>query len=171
VEASFIGCELEELAQTHKTALDALAAATALEQLFIEHHTPAVLRLSELSAQLEAIDAQLGPRLRARRAALVVQEADGAEAAETAAPAAAPHGSSPRIARSTAAQSREEVVRELDRLCAYYDTHEPSSPVPILLRRAKRVAGMTFIELVRELAPNGINQMEALRGPETTEEP
>jgi type VI secretion system protein ImpA len=169
VEASFIGCDLEELAQTQRTAADARAAALALEQLFAEHHTPAVLRLSELVAQLDAIEAQLGPRVRARRAALVVHEPEP-EAAEVVAESAPGATVLVRAPRNGAVQSREEVVRELDRLCAYYDTHEPSSPVPILLRRAKRVAGMSFMELVRELAPNGISQMEALRGQETTEE-
>jgi len=171
VEASFIGCELEELAQAHKTATDARSAALALEQLFIEHHTPAVLRLSELSSQLDAIESQLGPRVRARRAALVVHDPEAhADNDDEAAESAPLTTAAVRGPRNGAVKSRDEVVRELDRLCAYYDTHEPSSPVPILLRRAKRVAGMSFMELVRELAPNGISQMEALRGQETTEE-
>jgi type VI secretion system protein ImpA len=179
VEASFIGCDLDDLALALKVASDAQAAASALEQLFREHNTPAVLRLTELSAQLDAIESQLGPRVRARRAALAVQDAPDESAAPTgnghdsngtdSAHAAA--GSELRRAAASGhagpATSRAEVLRELDRLCAYYDQHEPASPVPMLLRRAKRLASMSFIELVRELAPGGIAEIETLRGPET----
>jgi len=183
VEASFIGCDLEELEQTLKTAADARAAATALEQLFSEHNTPAVLRLSELTAQLDAIESHLGPRVKARRAALVVQDSAQVEAELEQDPyasygatvvQAAPLGGLSRARRGAPAgpaTSRDEVLRELDRLCAYYDQHEPTSPVPMLLRRAKRLATMSFVDLVRELAPSGTSEIETLRGPETAEIP
>ncbi len=60
--------------------------------------------------------------------------------------------------------SRDDVIRLLDKICDYYAEHEPSSPVPLLLNRAKRVAKMTFLELLRELAPGGVDQAEALGG-------
>jgi type VI secretion system protein ImpA len=68
-----------------------------------------------------------------------------------------------------AINTRADVVRELDRICAYYDTHEPTSPVPMLLRRVKRLVGMSFFEIVRELAPSGMSEIETLRGPEVTD--
>lgn len=160
VEASFIGCDLDELTRTAQSAEQAFAAASALEQLFTEHATPAVLRLSELTAQLESISGHLVPRVRARRAALSAQvelrDDPGAALAQPVRPAAA--------------SSRTEVLRELDRLCAYYDTHEPTSPVPILLRRARRIANLSFLELVRELAPGGSAEIETLRGPQLEEQ-
>lgn len=165
VEASFIGCDLDALAVTVERASEAHAAALALEQLFTEHGTPAVLRLPELMTQLEAIAAHLGPRLRARRAALVIHEnvvEDEVDGLALGADWAAP---SPRIGHGPAG-SRAEVLQQLDRLCAYYDTHEPTSPVPMLLRRARRLANMSFFELVRELAPGGSVEIETLRGPE-----
>jgi type VI secretion system protein ImpA len=39
----------------------------------------------------------------------------------------------------------------------------------MLLRRARRLATMSFVELVRELAPSGVGEIETLRGPETAE--
>jgi type VI secretion system protein ImpA len=60
--------------------------------------------------------------------------------------------------------SRDDVIRLLDKICDYYSEHEPSSPVPLLLNRAKRVAKMSFLELLRELAPSGLDQAEALGG-------
>lgn len=61
-------------------------------------------------------------------------------------------------------RSREDVLRALDKICKYYEQHEPSSPVPLLLKRAKRVATMTFLELLRELTPAGVEQAEAIGG-------
>ena len=175
VDATFIGCDLEELEQTHKLALEARTATAALEQLFEEHNTPAVLRLNELLAQLDALDVQLGPRVRARRAALAVHDAEPEELADTddAHSNGGGNGSAGAavMRRTGPVQTREDVLRELDRICAYYDAHEPTSPVPMLLRRAKRLATMSFVELVRELAPSGVGEIETLRGPETAENP
>jgi type VI secretion system protein ImpA len=61
-------------------------------------------------------------------------------------------------------RSRDDVTRLLDKICDYYQEHEPSSPVPLLLKRAKRVATMSFLELLRELAPAGVEQAETLGG-------
>lgn len=51
---------------------------------------------------------------------------------------------------------REDVTRLLDKLCAYYERYEPSSPVPLMLLRARRLATMSFLEIVADLAPESI---------------
>jgi type VI secretion system protein ImpA len=60
--------------------------------------------------------------------------------------------------------SRDDVIRLLDKICDYYRDHEPSSPVPLLLRRAKRIVTMDFLELLRELVPSGLSEAELLGG-------
>lgn len=67
---------------------------------------------------------------------------------------------------SGAINSREDVIRVLDRVCAYFAQHEPSSPVPLLLKRAKRLVSKDFLEILRDLAPDGVAQAEAIRGPD-----
>jgi type VI secretion system protein ImpA len=66
-------------------------------------------------------------------------------------------------------KSREDVVRILDRLCDYLNRHEPSSPVPLLLKGAKRLMSKSFIEVIRDLGPEGLAQIERISG--TTDEP
>lgn len=61
-------------------------------------------------------------------------------------------------------RSREDVVRTLDRLCAYFEKYEPSSPLPLLLERAKRLVSKSFLEILRDLAPDAVEQAEKLRG-------
>jgi type VI secretion system protein ImpA len=63
-------------------------------------------------------------------------------------------------------ESREDVVELLDRICVYYERHEPSSPIPLLLQRARRLVTMNFMELIRELADKGVPQIEAITGKE-----
>lgn len=53
---------------------------------------------------------------------------------------------------------REDVLRMLDQLCGYYALAEPSSPVPVLLQRARTLVGKRFVDLVSELAPAGLEQ-------------
>jgi type VI secretion system protein ImpA len=66
--------------------------------------------------------------------------------------------------------SREDVLRTLDRLIQYYHQHEPSSPIPILLERAKRLIPMNFFELLEDLAPEGVAQLAVIRGPDTAKQ-
>lgn len=65
-----------------------------------------------------------------------------------------------------ALNSREDVVRALDAICDYYRRHEPSSPIPLLMQRAKRLATMDFMAIIRDLAPGAVQQVEEIRGPE-----
>jgi type VI secretion system protein ImpA len=58
----------------------------------------------------------------------------------------------------------EDVVAALERICAYYERHERSSPVPILLRRVQRVVGKDMLEILRELLPEAVKPMENLGG-------
>ena len=61
-------------------------------------------------------------------------------------------------------RSREDVVRALDGICAYYARNEPSSPVPLLLERAKRLVPKNFFEIMEDLAPDGMAQLTAVSG-------
>ncbi|MCE5984506.1 type VI secretion system protein TssA [Pseudomonas sp. LF19] len=72
------------------------------------------------------------------------------------------------VARASAdIASRDEVLRSLDRILKYYARHEPSSPLPVLLNRAKNLVNADFAAIVRDLIPDGLSQFETLRGPET----
>ena len=64
--------------------------------------------------------------------------------------------------------NRADVVRMLDKILAYYQRHEPSSPVPMLIERAKRLAPKNFFEIMEELAPESVGQLKILRGPEAS---
>ncbi len=60
--------------------------------------------------------------------------------------------------------SPSDVVNALDRIIGYYQRAEPSSPLPILLDRAKRLVGADFLTIVGELAPQGISNVQLIGG-------
>jgi type VI secretion system protein ImpA len=60
--------------------------------------------------------------------------------------------------------SRDDVVRALDQVLAYYAAHEPSSPVPLLVSRAKRLVSMSFLDALKDLAPGGMKELQAVAG-------
>jgi len=61
-------------------------------------------------------------------------------------------------------RSREDVVRALDAICAYYARSEPSSPVPLLLERCKRLVAMSFLDIVKDLVPDGLSTIQTIAG-------
>ncbi len=65
-----------------------------------------------------------------------------------------------------AVNSRAEVIIMLDNICSYYAHSEPSSPVPLLLQRARRLVPMNFMEIVKELNVDGVTQIEKIVGRE-----
>ncbi|WP_268801247.1 type VI secretion system protein TssA [Pseudomonas huanghezhanensis] len=63
--------------------------------------------------------------------------------------------------------NRTDVLRCLDSVLRYYGQHEPSSPLPVLLNRAKSLVHADFAAVVRNLIPDGTSQLENLRGPQS----
>lgn len=60
--------------------------------------------------------------------------------------------------------SRADVTNTLDRILAYYERHEPSSPLPLLLLRSKRLVGADFMTIMRDIAPLGIENVNLVAG-------
>ena len=52
----------------------------------------------------------------------------------------------------------------LEKICDYYTRVEPSSPVPLLLKRAARLAEMSFMQIMEDLSPDGIAQVRTVTG-------
>ncbi len=66
-----------------------------------------------------------------------------------------------------AINNRQDVIKTLDLICKYYAEVEPTSPVPILLNRAKYLVTSDFMQIVQNLLPDGLSQLEQIKGPET----
>lgn len=61
-------------------------------------------------------------------------------------------------------RTNDDVITAIERIIAFYERNEPSSPVPILLKRARRLVGKSMLDILRELLPDAVKPMEALGG-------
>jgi type VI secretion system protein ImpA len=60
--------------------------------------------------------------------------------------------------------SPDDVKKAIDRILDYYARHEPSSPLPILLNRARRLVSADFLTIMRDMAPLGLENVELIGG-------
>ena len=63
-----------------------------------------------------------------------------------------------------AIQSREDAIRALQRVSEWIERNEPSNPAPLLIQRAQRLMKKNFLEIIRDLVPEGLGQIEKLAG-------
>jgi type VI secretion system protein ImpA len=68
------------------------------------------------------------------------------------------------VAHSGAINTRNDVVTAIDRICEYYTAQEPSSPVPILLRRAQRLVSKSFEEILEDMLPESVAKAKVFSG-------
>ena len=61
-------------------------------------------------------------------------------------------------------RNREDALRLLDLVCAYMKAHEPSNPAPLFIRRAQRLMQKDFVEIVKDLIPDSLSNIERLAG-------
>jgi type VI secretion system protein ImpA len=160
IEGAFQECDLAELAAATATAEGARDTLRALIQDLNQRveptQTPDLTPLTELLSQIHGT---LQTHLTTRQPAGVAAPADTSTDSPAATSAAGPAAAAPGQIGN-----REDVVRTLDRICDYYSRYEPSSPVPLLLKRARRLATGSFVDIMRDLAPDALPQIENVCG-------
>jgi type VI secretion system protein ImpA len=160
IEAAIRDVEIERLQDACEAATRAHAGAANIEVLLVRHvGSSQALNLDPLTRNLKRMRDFLASQV---PAAAAPQETAAAPALDGAAVAAGAKTG----AISGDINSRADVVRMLDKILAYYDKFEPSSPVPMLLQRAKRLAPKSFFEIMEELAPDSVSQLSVIRGPQ-----
>jgi type VI secretion system protein ImpA len=65
-----------------------------------------------------------------------------------------------------AVSKRDDAVYLLELASSYFRNNEPSSPLPMLIDRARRLATMEFMDILRDLAPDGLMQAQTIAGPQ-----
>lgn len=174
INAAFQDCEIEQLRET-ATAVAGILGSIRKIEAFVTDKVSAVQApdLSPIANLFARIDTLLSKYLAER-----TEGTEGTEGTDQESPIA-PGDAEPVQADANPGEkaintqpmtgkisNREDVIRTLDRLCDYYVRNEPSSPVPLLLRRAQRLATKDFIDIVRDLAPEALAKIEAIRGAE-----
>lgn len=165
INAAFTDASIEALQATSDAVADCVNHVNAIEAFVTEKvgvkNAPSFKGLAGLLKEIEKVlNEQLG-RHGVKETAPTQENQAKAESASTA-PLAAP--SAPGQITS-----REDVFRLLDQIIVYYAKHEPSSPVPLLLKRAKQLIYKDFMEIINDLVPTGVAQAKTICGPQNKE--
>lgn len=169
IKGAFRDMPEEALVSVYQTILDCAELVRQIDQLInLKVGVGNGPDLSGLSAQLK--DMKSAVEQYSNIGALAEAALD--EAGEAVDGDAGPNQSPARQKAALAGdiQSRQDVLKALDLICKYYAEHEPSSPVPILLNRAKRLVSMDFMDILQNLLPDAVSQMEYIKGPEPDSE-
>ncbi|HLT44539.1 MAG TPA: type VI secretion system protein TssA [Luteimonas sp.] len=158
IEACCLDCPEDQLERSVVAVHDALAHARAIDSLLTERLYTRAPEFKPLLSDLYDLDRFLQGQWSARCGPGEAGEEAGDAANDATAGGSAPAGAPGRIAGPA------DVVRRIDEICDYYSRSEPSSPVPILLRRAQRLVGLGFEDLLRNLAPAGLGELQNVAG-------
>ena len=159
IEACCMDCPEEQLAANVAAISAALEHVKAIDAIFNEQVGTAGPELKPLLSDVYEVKKFLEPQL-AKRSPQIV-EAGGDAEGEMASGGSA--GSTQQV-HSGRIENSQDVIRRLDDICDYYARCEPSSPIPLLLRRAQRLVGLSFVDLMKDLAPGGMSELQVISG-------
>lgn len=168
-DAVFREVDAEELHAAADSAHAAFDLASAIERRLTEQvGSGNAVDLSPLRTALKPCVQLLDERLAQRGLGAEAEAEDlpvaGEGPAEAGGSTATGAGASGFVAGRIS--TRDDVLKALDAVCDYYTRHEPSSPVPILMERARRLVTMSFVDIMRNIAPDSLAQIDVLRGPD-----
>ena len=164
IEAAFADTAIEVLQETQQAAAASLESLTAVDttlaQALGSGNGPDFAPLTKLLGEIKGVlDREV-----AKRGGGEVEgseEGAGGMTTETTAQAtAAGRGA----AASGMVRSRDDVLLLLDKICRYYSDYEPSSPVPLILNRTKRLVTMGFLDILKDLTPGGVQEFGVIAG-------
>ena len=61
-------------------------------------------------------------------------------------------------------ESRVDAIKAIQLICAYLERSEPTNPAQLLLRRAESLIDKSFLQLVRDLAPDAVGEVARIMG-------
>ncbi|MCR9108573.1 type VI secretion system protein TssA [Marivita sp. XM-24bin2] len=157
IDAAFTDTSSEDLEAYFAAASSAFEDVNAIDAIFLEKTPGYGPSLEDLQKVLSKIVKVLSKYVQADAPETI--DDDQGDEAGVARPAAARGGGAPG-----SIETRADVTAALDRIMDYYARHEPSSPLPILLKRAKRLVGAEFLEIINDLAPEGVANVRLIGG-------
>jgi len=158
INAAFAGMPLDELTQLQESTAGGVGALLSIDASMREAAgSEATPNFDALSTQLKKVDRLLRAQLALRHGANAAAAAASAEES-IAAPGAVGGAAVGPI------KSRQDAIRALDAVAAFYRQTEPSSPIPLFLERAKRLVSKDFLEVLADIAPEAVAQARAAGG-------
>ena len=161
IDGAFQDANLEALQAIVDAAVTAVERVERIEAVLTDQvGVTQAPDMSALTGVLKEIRQLLTEQLR-RRGVDLAEEVTDEMAGEGSVPGAASAGQRLVVGEIG---SREDAIRMLDKICEYFDRYEPSSPVPFLLKRAKKLVTKDFMSILNDLAPGGAEQAVLIFG-------
>jgi type VI secretion system protein ImpA len=154
IKAAFAVMPIEELAQLHESVKEAVAAVRSIEAKMRDAAG------SDAAPGFEPLSTQLGKMVRVVGEQVALRP--GHE--DAAGPGADSVGTGSAAGAVGAIKSRQDAIRALDAVAAFFRTTEPSSPIPLFLERAKRLVSKDFLQVIADVAPDALGQARAAGG-------
>ncbi len=148
----------EAIAAFERGALSIAELARLIEGSFTSADQP---DWSALKMLIKVVSAAIG---RAKAAQSGDARGDGGEGAGADATAGGDVSSRTGGGGSGEVRSREDVRRALQKVCEYLERYEPSNPASLFARRAERMLGKDFIDIMRELSPDSMSHLQMITG-------
>ena len=165
INGAFMDAQLDDLQNTANAIRQSIDSVAAIESTLMDKVGPMQMAdFSTLPNLLKEAQHIMSEHLTQRGVGGGVSEADVSTEASIGAKNEAPGSQISAQPMTGAINSQEDVIRVLDMACEYFKRHEPSSPVPLLLQRAKRLVAKDFMEILRDLTPAGVTQAEEISG-------
>lgn len=147
------------LPETLAAAISARADLKAIDQVFVDRTPGNGPSLEKTIKTLGSIISRLSDSVGSEVDEGVQDEVS--DASDGAGPVAAAAGSGGVVG---GINSPTDVSNALDRIIAYYRRSEPSSPLPLLLERAKRLVNADFLTIMNDMAPQGVENVNLIGG-------
>jgi type VI secretion system protein ImpA len=153
-----------QLAQAAHAGIEAKQASLMAVPAALDHCRAIQLLAVERMGSVAAPDLQPARTLLETIGRLVVAQPADAEAG------AGADGGADALAAAVGAEgigalrTRQDALRALDAVCEFLSRSEPSNPAPLLIRRAQRLIGSDFLDIMRDMAPESLAQIEAITG-------
>jgi len=161
IDGAFMDADIESLQETAEALRQSIESAVSIEALMMDKvGSMQMLDFSPLSRLLKDAQKIMTEHLSNRGIDQIEMIAN--ESGDV--PVSNNEEKTEAQAMSGKINSREDVIKALDMACNYFKQNEPSSPVPLLLQRAKRLVSMDFMDIIRDLTPAGVTQAEDIGG-------
>jgi len=157
IEACCMDCPEEQLSDAAASIQQALEHASKIDRLFGEKLGTQGPDLAHLVGDIRDLKLFLDAQMARRFPSLSKAGENGADGNSIGDERA------PTSARGSI-ETQRDVINRLEELCGYYANNEPSSPIPLLLRRAQRLVGLSFTDLMKDLAPGGTSELSVIAG-------
>jgi type VI secretion system protein ImpA len=154
MNAAFAEIPEGQLTALHESVTAAVDSLKAIDEKMRSEGGP------EMAPSFGPLSSQYSKLLRLCREQLGARASAGSVASVSesgAVPAGAPYAGG-------AIRSRQDAVRALEAIAEYFRATEPSSPIPLVVDRARRLVSKNFLEVLADIAPEALASARSAGG-------